>query len=269
MTLSANLINSPLLQNFQVFYYEVLRLKEKALRATESRILMEDEVSSDQPYDMQNKNLVDDFQKRLRNLLDEQSGHHARLVGGVSSTIFKDMHYIMVILADEIFINLNWAGAKEWRASLLEAQLFQTQIAGELFFKKLDALFDSNDPVRFELAQIYLMVLSLGFKGQYKDREDQDRIRWYQDQLYTMVCHHPLKLFNHDESRMIEQCYEHTINTPPGKGLPDLRVWTTWILSVFVAYIFITYVIWYKMAADLEQDLQMIFDQTRQMGNAT
>lgn len=256
-TRTSRLNNSPLLQCFQTFYYEILRLKERALRYGEN------DVHDSEAYAQATFNRIDEIQARIKSLLEVQSGVYATKTGGISAGLFQDAQYIMVVLADEIFLNLPWAGAKEWRKSLLEGQLFQTQIAGELFFKKIDALFETHDTSRYEIGQLYLMALSLGFRGQYRHNDASNRIRWYQEQLYHMCCQGATHLFDTSTTKaLFEEAYEYTFNESPGRGLPDLRTWGIYGLCVFLIYIFLSYVVWYRIAFEMHKDLNTIFSQT-------
>lgn len=258
-TRAFRLSNSPLLHSFQTFYYEIIRLKEKALRYTEGSVSVE---QNDLPY-QQTVQLVDDIQTRLKMVLEEQQSVYTRATGGISAPLFNDAQYIMTVLADEIFLNLSWSGSKEWRFLLLEGQLFQTQVAGELFFKKIDALCEGHDLARYELAQLYLMALSLGFRGQYRDHDSTGRVNWYQNKLYQLCCHESSRLFSsHSTKALFDECYAHTLNESPGKGLPDLRTWGIYSLCVFLIYIFVSYIVWYRIAFEMHRDLNVIFSQT-------
>lgn len=254
--------NSPLLQNFQTFYYELLRQKEKALRMSEPDMVF-DETSPDTASN-QEMGLADTIQKKMRSLIEELTFKANRSIGGMGATQIRDAQYIMVVLTDEIFLGINWPGAKQWQKSLLEAQIFETQIAGELFFKKLDALLESNDSTRGELALLYFLTLSLGFKGKYKDHGDREAMKWYLEQLYTAINQRPTHLFRPGRPYLIEQCYDYTLSEPPGRGLPDVRVWSMCIASIITLYIFITYIVWYKLASEMHEALNLIFEQTRQ-----
>jgi len=256
---TSSLNNSPLLQCFHSFYYEILRLKERALRYGESDV----QRDADESYSQTTINRVEEIQTRLKLTLEELGISYARITGGVSAALFQDAQYIMVVLADEIFLNLAWVGAKEWRLSLLEGQIFQTQIAGELFFKKIDALFDAHNATRYELGQLYLMALSLGFRGHYRTHDTSNRVHWYQDQLYKMCCQDPTYLFSATNTKaLFPECYAHTLNESPGRGLPDLRTWGIYGLCVFLIYIFVSYIVWYRIAFEMHRDLYTIFAQT-------
>lgn len=248
--------NSPLLQNFQDYYYELLRQKEKALRTNENDAGKSPSESND---------LVFKIQKIMRDLLESMAEKTARTFGhSLGAHIAKDAEYIMVILTDEIFLNTQWPGATTWQKSLLEAQIFQTQVAGELFFKKLDALLEAKEANAREIALLYFLALSLGFRGKFKGGEDEKKIRWYMDQLYTFINNKPSQLFHPGREKLFNQCYDYDIITPPDRGLPDARIWTLCILGIFVVYFFVTYVAWYKLASDLYETLSLILDQNHQ-----
>jgi len=110
--------NSLLLENFQAFYYEVLRQKERALRLS---------IPTDVFDDPSTPTVVETIQMRLRETLQEQALKMEYAVGVGNMAAFRDAQYLMVCLADEIFLNLQWAGAKIWDKLLLEAQLFQNK----------------------------------------------------------------------------------------------------------------------------------------------
>ena len=248
--------NSLLLENFQAFYYEVLRQKERALRLS---------IPTDVFDDPSTPTVVETIQMRLRETLQEQALKMEYAVGVGNMAAFRDAQYLMVCLADEIFLNLQWAGAKIWDRLLLEAQLLQTQIAGEYVFKKLDALLENNDPAREELALLYFMVLSLGFRGQYRGTDDEQKIKWYLDHLYKVIQGRPPRLSKADQPFLIRQCYDYTLTEPAGRGLPDNRAWAFAIGGVIISYVFITYVVWYRLASEVHQALGLIFEQTRQI----
>lgn len=251
--------NSPFLQSFQIFYYELLRQKEKALRMSEPDNLFYENSSGQEDI-----GLIDGIQKKMRALLEEQAYKLSRSVTGIGATQVRDAQYLMTILTDEIFLTLSWPGAKQWQKSLLEAQIFETQIAGEVFYKKLDALLDSTDPARSELALLYFLILSLGFRGKFRDQDDKDAIKWYLNQLYTVINHRTAHLFRPGRPHLIDQAYDYTLSEPPGRGLPDMKTWGLCIAGIFTVYVFITYVVWYKLASEMHEALNLIFEQTRQ-----
>jgi type VI secretion system protein ImpK len=247
-------INNTIAENFQAFYYEILRQKEKALRLSIPTELFEDPAAPA---------VVESIQNKLRMTLQEQAVKMEYAIGLGNTAVFQDAQYLMVALADEIFLTLQWGGMKIWEKQLLEAQIFQTQIAGEYLFKKLDLLLESNEPSREEVAYLYFMVLSLGFRGKYRGADQIGKIQWYLDHLYKIIQGRIPKLSQSKQAYLIKQCYECTLTDPPGRGLPDNRMWALVIGGVITIYIFITYIVWYRLASELHEALNHIFAQIR------
>lgn len=247
-------INSTIAENFQAFYYEILRQKEKALRLSIPSEIFEDPSA---PV------TVEAIQTKLRSTLQEQLVKMEYAVGLGNTAVFRDAQYLMVSLADEIFLTLQWGGARIWESQLLEAQIFQTQIAGEYVFKKLDLLLESSEPSREDLAYLYFMVLSLGFRGKYRGMDEEGKIQWYLNHLYKIIQGRFPKLTQSDKALLIKECYDFTLTEPAGKGLPDNRTWAIIIGGVVIIYVLITYVVWYRLAAEMHTALNHIFSQIR------
>ncbi len=80
-----------------------------------------------------------------------------------------DTKYALVALADEIALQTDWSGADDWEDELLEQKYYGTSLAGEDFYAKLEALKPGED----QLAEIYFLCLSLGFKGKYRSQPER------------------------------------------------------------------------------------------------
>jgi type VI secretion system protein ImpK len=214
--------SSPMIQNFQEFYNLVLRQKEFALRSSD---INEPSTLEEKTEAEINNPLVDKIQRRLSILLDEQSMQSNTQVGEFSHTYYRDALYAMVALGDEIFLNLDWHGVKRWENNLLESRYFQTQIAGEFIFEKIEDLINQNDPMRVDLAVIYLMVLGMGFKGKYRNEDDKGKISFYRQQLYTLIHRHPPSFVKAEGDHLIPDCYEHVLDSTMVQGLPEIKAW--------------------------------------------
>lgn len=254
--------NSFILQNFQEFYKELLVQKELALTFDQ-----ELEVEGESSEINEKKELLPGkIQRRLRLLLEQQSLNAASQVGEFAVSHYQEAQYVMAALADEIFLNIKWHGQKYWENSLLESHLFHTQIAGELFFTKLEAVLTSNDPTQLDLAIIYLWTLGLGFKGQYRDQHHEEKLDWYRNQLYVLITHHSSNLFHPGRAFLDENCYEHRVTQPTSRGLPELRLWLIAFSSIVLIYLFASSVFWYKIARDMDDTTSLILQQARYMG---
>ncbi|MBX9976903.1 MAG: DotU family type IV/VI secretion system protein [Alphaproteobacteria bacterium] len=210
-----------------------------------------------------NIELCHNIQRKLRIMLEEQSLKASYQLGEYAQTNFREAQYLMAALADETFLTIAWPGKKQWRKHILETQLFHTQVAGELFFSRLDLLLEAADPTRSDLAVVYLLCLSLGFRGKYRDLDDEGKIDFYKKRLYHLINNRESDLYSPGRKYLSNALYEHNISVPFSKGLPDVRRWLMTFAGVGCVYLFVTYVLWYKLVRDLDEALQFIFDQAR------
>jgi type IV/VI secretion system ImpK/VasF family protein len=97
------------------------------------------------------------------------------------SRLYERVKYILVVLADEILINSNWAYSSAWEESLLEWEFFKTRVAGEEFFERLEREGETDE----KLAEIYYLALSLGFVGKFND--NPTKISDLKRRLYRML----------------------------------------------------------------------------------
>lgn len=256
--------HSFLVQNFHEFFNLLLRQKEFALRANEGNDPLKLEQQSQE--DTSNP-LINTIQRRLSLLLEEQAIQSTVQAGEFAISSYQDALYAMVAFADEIFLNIPWIGQKNWENNLLESRFFQTQIAGELLFEKIEELISNNDPMRADLAIIYLFILGLGFKGRFRDEDtNPEQLALYRQQLYMMVHRHPSTLYEPGRGHLIEECYEHVLDSIVSKGLPEIRMWLLTFVGVLGVYLFASTVLWYKLVKDMDSSIGNILQQAQQMG---
>ena len=116
-----------------------------------------------------------------------------------------------------------------------------------------------------EMAFLYLMTLSLGFKGRYRDIENSDEhLGWYKDRLYSILNTKSARLYFPGRSHMIESCYEYTNTENDESLLPDYRFWSWCVLTVVFVYIVVSYIVWAGITDDISEILSKISEQTRQ-----
>lgn len=283
--------HSFLIQNFHEFFNLLLRQKELALRSTgdngppKLKSLAEElesptESLEEQIEELENSTanserqtedtgnpLVNTIQRRLSILLEEQAIGSTLQVGEFATSSYQDALYAMVAFADEVFLNIPWAGQKQWEDNLLESRFFQTQIAGELLFQKIEELISTNDPMRADLAIIYLLILGLGFKGRFRgEDEDRERLSLYRRQLYIMINRHPSTLYDPGRHHLVQDCYEHVLDSTLSKGLPEIRMWLLTFMGILGVYLFASTVLWYKLVRDMDESIGNILQQAQQMG---
>lgn len=210
--------------------------------------------------------LCDKIQQKFIVLFDKFSSQAQYQPGEFAGAYFQDLLYAMVAMLDEVFLAFAWHGQRRWKHNLMEKRYFHTQIAGELFFKKVEDLIQTNDSTRLDLAEVYLMILALGFKGQYRGEDDEGQLRWYRQQLYALIHKHSSTLFHPGRERLIEESYDHTISFEVIKGLPHLKNWMIAFSSIVIVYIIISSFLWHGVVRDLNDVIGQIMFQAQSLG---
>lgn len=123
---------------------------------------------------------------------DALRGHIAGLVSdfeqraagaGYSPGHVAQAKYAMLALLDEIVLTSTWGLKSAWLAQPLQMQHFGSFNAGEEFYTRLDAIRGSNDPQKYDVAEIFYLSLALGFRGRYGGVQGIDQLRALLDTL--------------------------------------------------------------------------------------
>lgn len=206
--------------------------------------------------------------QRLTSLFERQEAHAWRFGGTYGAEFYKEAQYVMVALADEVFLNTEWEGRSHWVSNLLETKIFQTHAAGELFFQKLERLLLDRDPVYRDLGAVYLMALSLGFKGKYRGgHDDAARLLEYRRQLFEFVFRREPDLTD-ETRRLFPETYFHTIRDEQKRRLPNPRAWVILLVAVLAAYVAITHAIWLNLTQGLSEVNDRIETLVGEVGGA-
>ena len=173
--------------------------------------------------------------------------------GGIySAELYRETQYVMAALADEVLLyTTEWAGRAQWKDNLIEMALFNTGIAGERIFDNIDALVARGTAANPDLASVYLVMLSLGFRGKYRAIADPSALRHYRRALRQIIERHTsLRL---DQTLPIfNDAYAHTMDEGRSVRLPHLRPWIIAIIVAIAAYLAVQHVIWERGTADIE-----------------
>lgn len=160
--------------------------------------------------------------------------------GAFAFEVYREAQYVMAALADEVFLHLEWEGKSSW--PLLESRLFQTHIAGEEVFTRIDRLLQRRDPFYLDLAAVYFMALSLGFQGKYRGGADHESSE-YRRQLFRMIYRRDPKLFT-ATAHLFPQSYQNTLDKSDVRKLPAQWVWAWLMVAVVVVWIGISQYTW-------------------------
>jgi len=241
----SELESSFLLKQFHTFYEQVVRQKaavEEMEGGTDSLLLEEGENSEAER--------VHTVQVKLIKILEEQVLESRRHGGEYGVDYYKKAQYVMAALADEVFLNMNWAGRELWKSNLLEFKFFGTHVAGEMLFGKIEALLKDRDPALIEIAAIYLMALSMGFQGQFKDKDDAGMLDYYRSQLFAFIFKRNTDLSS-ESKKLFPETYNYTLDKSEGKRLPYLNKWIGAIVVIILLFIVGSHVVWDHQTKDL------------------
>ena len=249
-----DLERSLLLKQFYDFYSEVMRQKKIAQSYSEVPLLEEAPEPEEAPSEQESTRTVS---LSLLSVLEEQALESGRRGGEYGVSFYKEAQYIMAALADEIFLNMDWEGREAWKSGLLEFKLFGTHVAGELFFQKLDKLLTDRDPAFVEIAALYLQALSLGFRGKFRDIDDEGKLDYYRRQLFSFIFHKNPDLLNLDRL-LYTEAYAHTLAEGEGKKLPYVKRWIMVVVLLVVAFLVASHGIWAHVTENLKQVIQQL-----------
>jgi len=171
---------------------------------------------------------------------------------------FDHAQYVMVAMADEVFLHLVWPGRTAWAARPLEEEArFGTHVAGERFFEQLDAILAGNPSVSSELLAVYLAALSLGFRGRYRyDAQSTEPERYR---------HEIVKHLRRVEPRMLAQesevCPDALVSTrdkQARQGLTSLREGLLPLLIVIGVLLLVGQGLWAQGTSELRSSLDRV-----------
>jgi type VI secretion system protein ImpK len=239
-------------QHFLEFYSEVSKLK----RSVEQQGSTDPAFAGHAPASVDSEFII----QRLQALLEAQ----ALLVGRRSSDFvaaqFREAQYVMAALADDIFLyGLEWRGRETWRENVLEYRLFKTRYAGERIFDNIEAILRNQDRRQEELAPIYILALSLGFKGRYRRPEDRSIIEDYANRLFEFVFDHPADM-HAPGRRFIPQAYDHTVAGAPPKGGRLRASWPLALAATVGAFLVISQIMWLAMTHDIDRAIDRVIE---------
>jgi type VI secretion system protein ImpK len=129
--------------------------------------------------DAKNLGAPDTFRARLHHLF--QSAEQRSKEAGIPHDTFAEARYAVTAFLDELIINSRWAHKEQWASRPLQYDFFGEFVAGEMFFKRLDAI-RAAMPLNADLMEIYALCLILGFEGQYRV-QDRDKLKGLLDDM--------------------------------------------------------------------------------------
>lgn len=252
-----------LVEFFREFYASVLSHRsqieqamepapeEDSIQIREADILAEEAL----PATDRSELAPDVIQAQLFALLEEQTQAVQRRGDVREQKRFSEIQYVMTAMADEVFLSIEWSGKEFWSSHLMEERMFGTHDAGSRFFENLDALLRQRDATRADVLAVYLLALSLGFRGKHRGVSTDAQIAHYRNQAYVTLFQRNPGL--PESAPLFPQAYAHTRGGQTPSWLPQLRPWVLSLVMVAVGYLVISYLIWDRrstaVAARLEE----------------
>lgn len=243
---------STLVARFREFYSEVVQLKRMVESGCLSRSGNDDENLSPSP--VRAANLV---QQRLVEVIERQARTKVGVGNDLGASVLNDAQYLMVVLADEVFLLLDWEGREPWRDNLLESRYFGSHAAGEIVFEKLERLLQARDPAYADLAKVYLFVLALGFEGRYRGTNDRRELGDFRRRTFSLIARREPSLL--DETRQLfPDAYAFTLDQGTESRLPPIRKWMGALAISCLLFLVFSHVLWTVETAQLKSVTQQI-----------
>lgn len=233
---------SYIIECFEQFYSEILKHKQFAFSKSAKKV--------NSTVDSSPEAKAEFIISKLQATIEDQA--LTAKYGGDSfvESYFNEAQFIMVALADEIFLNLDWPGKTYWESNLLEQSVYGTHSAGQVFFDKLKKLLKNKSPAQKELAILYLNALGLGFQGKYRHFNDVGALHTYRSRLFTFINRREPYLFK-QHIHIFPDAYSHTLEASQAKQLPTLRNWYILIAGLTITYLLVSWIIWYSATSEL------------------
>ena len=250
----------PTLRLFQEFYSQLIALKWRARNPDPATTTLE--ASPAQPGAPPVAADTAVIWSRVLGLLEWQAAEATRTAGPLGLELHREALYVMAALADEIFVHLDWEGRSYWLAHLLEARLFQSHAAGQLFFLRLEALLAREDPAATETAAVYLMALALGFRGKYWGVDDGGALDSYRSRLFFLISKQKPELAE-ASTRLFPEAYRNTIQAGAARKLSNPRPWLLLLAGAAVLWLVTAQVLWWRLSGPLNDQISRISGSQR------
>jgi type VI secretion system protein ImpK len=226
-------------------------VEEDSIQIREADILAEEASPGSEPSQI----APDLIQAVLVELMESQVQAVQRRGDPREQKRFAEIQYVMAAMADEVFLSLEWAGKDYWSTHLLEERMFGTHDAGSRFFENLDGLLQRRDATRADVLAVYLLALSLGFRGKLRGVSTDAQIAHYRNQAYVTLFQRNPGL--PDNTPLFPQAYAHTQDGQQQSWLPQLRPWLLSLVVIGAGYLVVSHLIWDRrstaVAARLEE----------------
>lgn len=176
-----------------------------------------------------------------------EPGNEDRLA--TDSESLAEARYLMACYADDSLGTGGEPWARGWREAGLEQRLYRTTEGGSRVFERIDKLLEIGDPGRRELAAVYLLALSLGFRGRFGEGSGDRQLRALSRRLLALAA--PERR-DADSARWVTPAaYRHTLSRADAKLLPDLRLWGWTAAGTVLVLLLVSFLIYGEETATI------------------
>ena len=191
--------------------------------------------------------------QRLTMVLERQEKAARQIGGDFAFAQYHEAQYVMAALADEILLHTPWPARERWSDYLLETKLFETQVAGERFFSRLNRILAEGDANQVELAKVYYLALVLGFEGGHRGKDPAVLTR-YRTRLYDFIIRHDPGL-QPEAERPFREAYQYTLDDHDAVMVPNPRRWAWVLVFTILALLITSFAVWRSVTHDLRDVL--------------
>lgn len=181
--------------------------------------------------------------------LQHEAGQHA---GSFDTVEFEECRYALVALADDILLSTDWPGRRAWLREPLELRLFGTQKAGQEVFDRIQRLLSKDVGEDRELAVVYLLTLSMGFRGSQRDARGEARIARLKELLFNYFFHRNPNSEHLKRRKLAPEAYRNVLAASNARLLPYLRPWIGGGIALVIGYLGFTQMLWVAKASPIK-----------------
>jgi type VI secretion system protein ImpK len=213
---------SPLLEKARTLFSDILELRQR-LQAVSAPTRFAGKLTPGPT--------VEELHRWMLDRIRQQTGPEGAPRGSLIERHLEECRYVLATFADEVLVHTPWYGHQGWRENLLEDALFGTHAAGDRIFDEVERLLRERDPARAEVAAVYLMALSLGFQGRYRELGAEALLQDLQRQLFTLAFQRAPEP-DSPGRRLVDQAYAHTRDERTDRRLKRRWPWSAAIAAV-------------------------------------
>jgi type IV/VI secretion system ImpK/VasF family protein len=245
-----------LFSKFKAFYNEIIRFKHQK---TEFAAGFSTAILTDFNADLSPDAAAAAQSEQLKTMLELQMAE-AAWMGGEAKDRYPDAQYAMAVMADELFMHMEWDGQAAWRNHLLEVKLYRSHAADVELFKRIDKLLKEspNSHVARDLARVYLLVLAAGFQGKYRPFGLPRALAQYRQRLYEYIHQGDSLMLYAPDRKIFPEAASRTLEGHAVGRFSSLQRWAAILVFLVLGYTVLAHYAWNRVSADLKDVTERI-----------